>query len=217
MIPGAGKTLTASVVSIAHERAGLHITSIPGKSKSHRWFTGKPHYRHCLGRVPHDPAPSRPVAPSEPSLSGDHGSRMVDSVLCSLGSPTAGRISARCHRWAMGPDKGLFYVIFCWRRLPWILVLVCFALLVLASRLNHGVNVARYLAPQNQLEMFLWLLTPFPPGSVEEIVFRGYSAAPTDCLVGQTRGRNSSFGACVWRCTRLPGSKRANRIVPHSA
>jgi membrane protease YdiL (CAAX protease family) len=56
----------------------------------------------------------------------------------------------------------------------WILAIACMGVLLRALRLNHGVNIARYLAPQNRLEMFLWLLTSLSAGFCEEIVFRGY-------------------------------------------
>jgi membrane protease YdiL (CAAX protease family) len=56
----------------------------------------------------------------------------------------------------------------------WLIALVVLgvtAVVLHATKAGHNV---RYLLPQNQLEIFLWVLTSTTAGICEEIIFRGY-------------------------------------------
>src|SRR5258708_13851718 len=50
-------------------------------------------------------------------------------------------------------------------------VLFCTAVALHATRAGQNI---RFLLPQNQLEIFLWILTSITAGICEEIIFRGY-------------------------------------------
>jgi membrane protease YdiL (CAAX protease family) len=50
-------------------------------------------------------------------------------------------------------------------------VLFCTAVALHATRTGQNI---RFLLPQNQLEIFLWILTSITAGFCEEVIFRGY-------------------------------------------
>jgi len=52
-----------------------------------------------------------------------------------------------------------------------LVVLFCTAVALHATKTGQNI---RYLLPQNQLEIFLWILTSITAGICEEIIFRGY-------------------------------------------
>src|SRR4029077_7693185 len=56
----------------------------------------------------------------------------------------------------------------------WIIALVILLFTATAIQAPRPAGSMRYLLPQNQLEIFLWILTSLTAGICEEIIFRGY-------------------------------------------
>lgn len=56
----------------------------------------------------------------------------------------------------------------------WIVALVCLGGLRLALHVNRSVDAVRFLAPQNSVEIVLWMFVSLTAGFCEETIFRGY-------------------------------------------
>ncbi len=56
----------------------------------------------------------------------------------------------------------------------WLIALAVLLCTALALHATKGGQSIRFLLPQNQLEIFLWILTSVTAGICEEVIFRGY-------------------------------------------
>jgi uncharacterized protein len=56
----------------------------------------------------------------------------------------------------------------------WLIAIVVLFCTAIALHASKGGQNLRFLLPQNQLEIFLWILTSITAGICEEIIFRGY-------------------------------------------